>query len=470
MLLDVGRNQYFERKPITTCNFPGEGSGPLSPSGSTHESPMPISFYVFTPGKEEHYQHSREYNEGYSDCADTVVRFFQGHSYSDNQSTLHDMNNLKSWVKHQNANRDVTSMADSDCPPEETISNKCLFANSLIDKDSFKATSNHPSMRSPITVPPKGMSYTVDNTILTKDSHAISSNTMLPKHAEYTEDNISSFANMNMNSSNSGIPNIAPMYIHTCELMSVDEQAQSESCNHILKPLDEFLSETICAQQQLNTDLIDRDKTKAIHKITFMQPSVCQPSKSLVPVYRFIIPKEESQLCKEQTCEKGHVVYHQLKTPQYSYQDNNAYTSQVDINSCKCCCIFTINQEFTSRLNKDADVINIIAPEKAKTQQCFDSSVSHKHETAPYLIKSFLDVNNNSSQPTTVCSSGQYTSSSNTFRENGSTLQSIPLCSLAVTAVTDSAIQQNKEVDTTLKCHRSKENIQSPYSLVWRPW
>ena len=435
---------------------------------------MPIIIYVFTPGKEEHYRHSREYHEGYSDCADTIVRFFQGQRYSDNQSTSHDINNLKSWIKQQHTNRDVTNMTVNARPPEETIS---LFANSLIDKDMFKATPNHPSMCSPINVPQKDMSHTADNTILSKDPHVISSDTVLPKLSEYTKDNISSLANTNMTSSNSGIPNIAPMYIHMCKLMGVDQQTQSKSCNHISKPPDDSLSETICAQQQFNTDLIGRDENKAIHKITFMQPSVCQPSKSFVPVYRVIIPKEESQLCKEQTCEKGHVVYHQLKTPQYSYQDNDAYTSQVDINSCKGCCIFTTNQEFvtTSRLNKDTDIINIIAPEKAKTQQCFDSSMSHKDKAAPYLIKSCLDVNNNSSQPTTVCSSGQYMSLSNTFRENGNALQSIPLCSLgqlvpSFGAVTDSVIQQNKETDTNRTCHSSKENIQSPYSLVWRPW
>ena len=404
------------------------------------------------------------------------MRFFQGQRYSDNQSTLHDINNLKSWIKQQHVNRDVVTVNDR--PPEEIISNECLFANLLIDKDSFKAPSNHPSMSSPITVPPgKGMSHTVDNTILSKDLHVISSNTVLPKHAEYTEGTISSLANTNMNFSNSGIQNIAPMYIHTCELMSVDQQRQSQSCNHISNPLNKSLSEPICAQQQLSTGLIGRDETKAMHKITFMMPSVCKTSKSCVPVYRVIIPKEESQLCKEQTCRNGHGEYHPLQTPQYSCQDNDAYTSQVNINSCKGCCIFTTNQELiiTSRLNNDADVINIIAPEMAKTQQCFDSSMSHKDKAAPYLIKSCLDVNNNSSQPTTVCSSGQYMSSLNTFRENGNALQSIPLCSPgqlvpSFGAVTDSVIQQNKETDTNLKCHSSKENIQSPYSLVWRPW
>ena len=433
---------------------------------------------LFTSGKEEHYHHSKEYHEGYSDCADTVVRFFQGHHYLDNQSTLHDINNLNSWIKQHQANRDVTSIEDSDCLPEETISNKCLFAKSIIDKESFKATSNHPSMSSPIAVPPKNMPHyvnntiTIDNTILSKDLHVISSNTVLPKHVEYTEDKISSLINPNMNSSNSGIPNIEPLYMHKCELMSVDQQTQCESCNHILKPLDEFLSETICAKQQLITDLIGRDKTKAKHELSIMVPSVCQTSKSCVPVYRVIIPKEESQPCKEQTCRKGHMVYHPLQTPQYSYQDNNAYTSQVDTNSCKGCCIFTTNQELviTSRLNKDADVMNIIALAMAKTQQCFDSSESNKVEAAPIPIKNCPDSNNNSFQSTRVCSSGQHMSSLNTFRENGNALQSIPLCTLAVTAVTDSAIQQNRETDITLKCHSSKENIQSPYSLVWRPW
>ena len=405
------------------------------------------------------------------------MRFFQGQRYSDNQSTLQDISNLKSWIKQQHANRDVANMTVNDRPPEETISNKCLFANSLIDKESFKATSNNLSMSSPITVPPKGMSHTVDNTILSKDLHVISSNTVLPKHAECTEDNISSLANTNMNSSNSRIPNIAPMYIHTCELMSVDQQTQNESCNHISNPPNKSLSETICAQQQLSTGLIGRDEIKAMHKITFMMPSVCQTSKSCVPVYRVIIPKEESQLYKEQTCINGHVVYHQLQTPQYSYQDKNAYTSQVDTNSCKGCCIFTTNQELviTSRLNEDADVINIIAPEMPKTQQCFDSFESNMVEAAPFPIKNCLDSNNNSSQITTVCSSGPYKSPSNTFIDNANTHQSLGLCSLgqlvpSFGAVTDSAKQQNKETDTNHKCHSSTENIQSPYSIVWRPW